>query len=194
MDNVNRPIFFWLVALLLVPSFAWAQAGPTAPVDVVFMTSLGEIDVQLDPAHAPVTTANFLAYVDKKFYDGTIFHRVIRGFVAQGGGFTPGMVAKPPLFPPIKNESDNGLNHYFGTIAMARTADLNSATSQFFFVLGDHLELDANTHGPGYAVFGKITKGIDVLFKIQDVPTATVGQNEDVPVTPVLLISVTRAK
>ena len=131
--------------------------------------------------------------MDKKFYDGTIFHRLIRGFIAQGGGFMPGMVEKKPLFPPIKNESDNDVINYNCRLAMARGADPNSATSQFFFDIGDHQDLDPSTHGLGYTVFGVITKGIEVLYKMSDVPTATVGQYENVPVTPIVLISVTRA-
>jgi peptidyl-prolyl cis-trans isomerase A (cyclophilin A) len=167
-----------------------ARADDAAPV-VIFKTSLGEIDIQLDPKNAPISTANFLAYVDKKFYDGTIFHRIIPGFVVQGGGFTPGMTEKETQ-PPIKNEASNGLKNLRGTISMARTNDPDSATSQFFLNLVDNADLDPNPGSAGYAVFGKITKGLDVIDKMAQVQTTTNGPFENVPVTDVVLITARR--
>ena len=156
------------VAIITTASFAWAQPVKAADPVVVLKTNLGDIEIQLDPKNAPVTTANFIAYVDKKFYDGTIFHRVVKGFVAQGGGMTADGTEKQ-TDAPIKNEAANGLHNVRGTISMARTSDPNSATSQFFlnFVDNSTGKLDPGGFSPeGYAVFGKITKGLDVLDKI----------------------------
>jgi peptidyl-prolyl cis-trans isomerase A (cyclophilin A) len=195
MGNMNRSVFLRIVvAIVTVASFAWAQPVKAADPVVVFKTSMGDIEIQLDPKNAPVTTANFLAYVDKKFYDGTIFHRVIPGFVVQGGGFTSDMQQKA-TDTPIKNEATNGLHNLRGTISMARTNDPDSATSQFFLNLVDNStgKLDPGGFSPeGYAVFGKITKGMDVLDKIAGVATATKGPYENVPVKDVVLISAQR--
>jgi peptidyl-prolyl cis-trans isomerase A (cyclophilin A) len=166
-----------------------AHAADAAPV-VILNTSLGEIDIQLDPKNAPITTANFLAYVDKKFYDGTIFHRVVRGFVAQGGGFTTDMQEKQ-TDAPIKNEAANGLHNVRGTISMARTNDPDSATSQFFlnFVDNSTGKLDPGGFSPeGYAVFGKIIKGLDVLDKME----ALAGPGDGPPTQPIILITARR--
>ena len=192
MINVNPSIFFkTVVAFVLLASISWSACPsmPTTPV-VVLKTSLGEIDIKLDPKAAPVTTANFLHYVDAKFYDGTIFHRVVRGFVAQGGGFKPDMQQKP-TDAPIKNEAANGLHNVRGTISMARTNDPNSATSQFFlnFVDNSTGKLDPGGFSPaGYAVFGKITKGLDVLDKME----ALAGPGDGPPTQQILLISARR--
>jgi peptidyl-prolyl cis-trans isomerase B (cyclophilin B) len=159
---------------------------PTTPV--VMETSLGTIKIELDGDKAPVTTANFLSYVDDKFYDGTIFHRVIPNFMVQGGGMQPGMAQKKTK-PPIKNESGNGLLNKRGAIAMARTNDLNSATSQFFINVKDNDFLDDNK----YCVFGKVTEGMDVVDKIKAVPTGRKGHHDDVPVKDVVIQSVRRA-
>lgn len=192
MGIVNRSTFLKIVAsLVLAASFAWAQPAQAANPTVIFKTSLGDITIQLDPKNAPISTANFLAYVDKKFYDGTIFHRIIPGFVVQGGGFTPGMTQKDTV-PPIKNEASNGLKNLRGTISMARTNDPDSATSQFFLNLVDNPPLDPGMNGPGYAVFGKITKGLDVIDKMAQVQTTTKGPFENVPVQDVILISARR--
>lgn len=126
-----------VVGITAVASFAWAQPVKAADPVVVMKTNLGTIEITLDPKSAPITTANFLAYVDKKFYDGTVFHRVVRGFVAQGGGFTPDGQQKPTA-APIKNEASNGLHNVRGTISMARTSDPDSATSQFFLNFVDN--------------------------------------------------------
>ncbi len=191
MSSVNRSTFLQVIAsFVVVASFAWAQPARAADPVVVMKTSLGTIEIQLDPKNAPVTTANFLAYVDKKFYDGTIFHRVVRGFVAQGGGFTPDMQEKPTN-PPIRNEAANGLHNVRGTISMARTDDPNSATSQFFlnFVDNSTGKLDPGGFSPdGYAVFGKIIKGMDVLDKME----ALAGAGDGPPTQQILLISARR--
>jgi peptidyl-prolyl cis-trans isomerase A (cyclophilin A) len=188
---VNRSTFLQVVAsLVVVASFAWTEPVQAADPVVVLKTNLGVIEIQLDPKHAPISTANFLAYVDKKFYDGTIFHRVVRGFVAQGGGFTADMQEKPTN-APIKNEATNGLHNVRGTISMARTNDPDSATSQFFlnFVDNSTGKLDAGGFSPeGYAVFGKITKGLDVLDKME----ALAGPGDGPPTQQILLISARR--
>jgi len=191
MVTVNRSTFLQIVgSLVAAASFACAQPVKAADPVVVLKTSEGTIEIQLDPKNAPVTTANFLAYVDKKFYDGTIFHRVVRGFVAQGGGMTPDGTEKP-TDAPIKNEAANGLHNVRGTISMARTNDPDSATSQFFlnFVDNSTGKLDPGGFSPeGYAVFGKIIKGLDVLDKME----ALAGPGDGPPTQPILLISARR--
>ena len=159
---------------------------------VVFSTTLGEFTVELCPEAAPITVENFLAYVDAGFYDGTIFHRVIPGFVIQGGGFTDTMEQKPTR-PPIKNEADNGLTNGRNTLSMARTRDIHSATSQFFINLQDNVVLDHGVRDFGYAVFGKVVKGTDVIDKITAVRTGNRGMHQDVPLEPVVVQSVRRA-
>jgi cyclophilin family peptidyl-prolyl cis-trans isomerase len=152
-------------------------------------TSLGTIELELDAKHAPTTVANFLKYANEGFYNGTIFHRVIRGFMIQGGGFVPALQRKP-THDPIKNEADNGLKNTAGTIAMARTSDPHSATSQFFINTVDNGFLDhKDKSGPGwgYAVFGKVIKGMDVVQKIEAVPTTTRGPYSDVPSKDVII-------
>jgi len=192
MGLVKRSTFLSVITSFVVAaSFAWAQPAHAADPVVVLKTSMGEIDIQLDPEHAPISTANFLAYVKDGFYNGTIFHRIIPGFVVQGGGFTADMTQKQTK-PPIKNEASNGLHNLRGTISMARTNDPNSATSQFFLNLVNNSDkLDPEAAPGGYAVFGKITKGLDVLDKMATVPTTTVGMFQDVPAQPVTLISAT---
>jgi len=192
MPAVNRSTFLrFLASLLVIGSFAWAQSARAADPVVVMKTSMGTIKIQLDATHAPLSTANFIAYVDKKFYDGTIFHRVIPGFMVQGGGFTKDMTEKPTM-PPIHNEGTNGLKNVRGTICMARTSDPDSATSQFFLNLVDNGALDPTPDSAGYAVFGKIISGLDVIDKMAQVPTTTAGPYENVPVTPIVIISVRR--
>jgi peptidyl-prolyl cis-trans isomerase A (cyclophilin A) len=188
MSNVNRSTFLQIIAsFVFAATFAWAQPVQAADPVVVLKTSLGVIEIQLDPKNAPVTTANFLAYVDKKFYDGTIFHRVVRGFVAQGGGMTADGTEKQTN-APIKNEASNGLHNVRGTISMARTSDPDSATSQFFLNFVDNAALDPGMNGPGYAVFGKITKGLDVLDKME----ALAGPGDGPPTQQILLIGARR--
>jgi cyclophilin family peptidyl-prolyl cis-trans isomerase len=163
---------------------------------VVLETSLGNITLELDLAKAPVTVKNFLAYTDAGFYDGTIFHRVIPGFMIQGGGMTPGLQEKPN-HDPIKNEAANGLSNLRGTIAMARTQVIDSATSQFFINVKDNLFLnhrDNSSNGFGYCVFGKVTAGMEVADKIVAVATKTSGYHENVPVEDVVIIKAHQEK
>lgn len=155
--------------------------------------SMGVIVLELDSAAAPISAENFLSYVADGSYDGTIFHRVIPGFMAQGGGFTPNMNQKASK-PPIKNEAGNGLKNVRGTVAMARTGVVDSATAQFFINLVDNGFLDhtANTpKGYGYAVFGKVVSGMDVADAMAAAPTKTAGQFQDVPQTPIVIESAT---
>jgi peptidyl-prolyl cis-trans isomerase A (cyclophilin A) len=143
-------------------------------------TSTGKIRIQLDPAKAPITTKNFLTYVNSGFYNGTIFHRVIPNFMIQGGGFTPDMAEKQAK-EPIRNEGGNGLKNNRGTIAMARTSDPDSAAAQFFINLKDNDFLNRTEGNAGYAVFGKVISGMDIVDKIAQVKTGTKGQFENVP-------------
>lgn len=155
---------------------------------VLLHTSVGDITLELDSKAAPKTTANFLTYVNEGFYDNTLFHRVIPGFMIQGGGLQPGMHEKP-THAPIPNESTNGLANKTGTIAMARTMAPDSATAQFFINLVDNNSLDGTSAKAGYAVFGKVTSGMDVVNKIASVSTGQKGMHRDVPVQDVLIIS-----
>ncbi len=152
---------------------------------VIFSTSMGDITIELLSEEAPITAKNFLDYVDAGFFDGTIFHRVIPGFVIQGGGFTADMNQKETR-APIKNEADNGVKNSRGTLSMARTSDINSATSQFFINLKDNEFLDHGTRDFGYAVFGKVVEGMDVVDKIAGVKTGDRGHHSDVPMEPVV--------
>jgi peptidyl-prolyl cis-trans isomerase A (cyclophilin A) len=152
----------------------------------VFSTTLGEITIDLFADKAPVTVENILAYVDNGFYEGTIFHRVMPGFVIQGGGLTENMENKP-THDPIKNEADNGLKNERGTLSMARTQDINSATSQFFINLQANEFLDHGTRDFGYAVFGKVAEGMDVVDKIAAVQTGNRGMHQNVPTEPVVI-------
>ena len=159
-------------------------------------TSMGTIVLELDDAKAPITVKNFADYAKAGHYDGTIFHRVIDGFMVQGGGFTRDMNQKPTN-APIKNEATNGLSNKRGTIAMARTSIVDSATSQFFINQADNVFLDHRSPDPrgyGYAVFGKVTEGMDVVDKIAKVPTGCVGPYQNVPVEPVVIKKVTVAE
>jgi peptidyl-prolyl cis-trans isomerase A (cyclophilin A) len=153
---------------------------------------MGDIKVELYEKEAPETVKNFLSYVNDKFYDGTIFHRVIAGFMIQGGGFTPDMQQKATK-SPIKNESSNGLKNDTYTLAMARTSVPDSATSQFFINVksNDFLNQASAQDGVGYAVFGKVIEGMDIVNKIEKVQTGRKGMHGDVPVEPVVINSVT---
>lgn len=152
------------------------------------VTSMGNIDVELNPTNAPLTVNNFLQYVQSGFYTNTLIHRVLHGSVIQGGGFGPGLTIKPGARAPIPLESNNGLSNQRGTIAMARTTDPNSATSQYFFNLADHPSYDyKDANEPGYAVFGKIVAGMDVMDAIGAVPTAPQNGVENFPVTDVIV-------
>ena len=156
---------------------------------VTIETSMGNIDLALDEQKAPKTVANFVAYANKGFYNGTIFHRVIDGFMIQGGGFDKNMKQKTTI-SPIANEASNGLKNEIGTIAMARTNDPNSATSQFFINVANNTPLNHKSKTPqgyGYAVFGRVTKGMDVVNKIAKVKTTSQGMHQDVPAKPVTI-------
>jgi peptidyl-prolyl cis-trans isomerase A (cyclophilin A) len=166
-----------------------------API-VLISTSKGDIKVDLNQKKAPVTVANFLKYVKDKQYDGTVFHRVIKGFMIQGGGLDEKLHEKGAAYPPIKNEHSNGLKNVTGTIAMARTSDPDSATCQFFINTHDNKFLD---QGAGYAVFGKVVKGMDVVRKIESVKTETKPSADgtvlkDVPAETVVIKSIRVAK
>jgi peptidyl-prolyl cis-trans isomerase B (cyclophilin B) len=164
---------------------------PTA--QVLMTTTVGPLTLELDTDNAPKTVDNFLSYVADGFYDGTIFHRVIDNFMIQGGGFTADMEQKDTK-APVENEANNGLRNNRGTIAMARTQDPHSATAQFFINVQDNDFLNhtgENIQGWGYAVFGKVTDGEDVLDKIRCVQTGGQGGHQDVPVEPIIIESVT---
>jgi peptidyl-prolyl cis-trans isomerase B (cyclophilin B) len=173
--------------LMFSGSFASTQLGEKVMVEMV--TSKGVIKLELDAEKAPITVANFLEYVKSGHFEGTIFHRVIPGFVIQGGGLQSGMREKPTN-APIENEADNGLKNLTGTICMARTNDPHSATSQFFINLKDNSFLDhtgKNAQGWGYAVFGKVTEGMDVVEAIAAVRTGNAGYHQDVPVEDIVI-------
>jgi peptidyl-prolyl cis-trans isomerase A (cyclophilin A) len=172
------------------PAFAQPVADAAHP-SVLLKTSEGDIRVELYPEKAPKTVDNFLQYVKSGQYNGTIFHRVIRGFMIQGGGYTTSFVEKPTR-APIPLESQNGLKNVAGSIAMARTSDPNSATAQFFINTVDNAGLDyPNPDGHGYAVFGKVTQGMDVVQRIEATPTTTRGPMSDVPQKEVVIQSAT---
>ena len=159
---------------------------------ITLHTSRGDIVVELDHVKAPSTAANFLQYAKEGFYNGTIFHRVIPGFMIQGGGMLPGMQQKETR-APIKNEADNGLSNVRGSLAMARTPDPHSASAQFFINVADNHFLDfrsATPEGWGYCVFGKVVAGMDVVDAIKEVPTNTRGHHQDVPVEDVIIESI----
>ncbi|HEX3915036.1 MAG TPA: peptidylprolyl isomerase [Steroidobacteraceae bacterium] len=158
-----------------------------------FETSLGDFTIELLEKEAPESVANFTRYIEEGFFDGTIFHRIVPGFVIQGGGFTEDMTQKKTR-APVKNEADNGLKNKRGTLSMARTNDINSATSQFFVNLKDNDFLDHSRGNFGYAVFAKVTDGMDVIDKIAAVETGRKRGFDDVPVEAVIMKSVQRMK
>ncbi|NIA21028.1 MAG: peptidyl-prolyl cis-trans isomerase [Anaerolineaceae bacterium] len=179
-----------------VPGQAKSEPAPPAeqgnPV-VVMETSEGAIRIELNADKAPISVKNFLQYVDEKFYDGTIFHRVIDGFMIQGGGFTPDM-RKKPTHAPIKNEAANGLANDRGTIAMARTNVVDSATAQFYINVADNRALNHSPQSYGYAVFGRVIDGLEVVDRIRTVRTGTSAGMKNVPLTPVVIKTVRRAE
>lgn len=183
-----------LSGLLLAPLLLWASSSgwaqqlyPTVRVE----TSLGDFTLRLDARRAPLSTANFLEYVESGFYEGTVFHRVIPGFMAQGGGFTAELRQKPTR-DPIPNESGNGLRNERGSIAMARTNDPHSATAQFYVNLVDNPALDPNPDRWGYAVFGEVIEGMETLDAIADVPTGPRGRMpRDVPQSNIVIEKMT---
>ncbi len=189
--------------LALVIALAQAAPQPQAPASVATprpvasrpfvaldvtqgRSSLGTIVIALNPEKAPVSVDNFLQYVRAGHYDGTVFHRVMPDFMIQGGGFTPELLERPTR-PPIKNEARNGLRNSRGTVAMARTNDPNSATSQFFISVKDNHRLDFGISGAGYAVFGEVVEGMDVANRISLTPTTTRGPHQSAPQTSVVI-------
>jgi cyclophilin family peptidyl-prolyl cis-trans isomerase len=180
---------FFLKPLVILSAAAAAPGALGADPQVDLKTNLGTIRVELYPAKAPKSVANFLQYVKDGHYNGTIFHRVIPGFMVQGGGMTPNMAQKATR-PPVPIESKNGLKNEVGTLAMARTSDPNSATSQFFINLAANGFLDyPGQDGNGYTVFGKVVDGMDVVNKIAAVPTGNQGMHQNVPRTAVMIES-----
>ena len=191
----SKYIFIIMLSLFFMVGTTAAEEKAGNPM-VKVKTNLGSFTLELYPDKAPITVENFLNYVDTKFYDGTIFHRVIPTFMIQGGGFTTDMMKKA-TGAPIKNEADNGLTNTKGTIVMARTGEIHSATCQFFINVKDNKALDhknVSTKGYGYAVFGKVIEGMETVDKIKDVKTATKGQYGDVPVKPVVIKSIRRTE
>ncbi len=177
--------FIFFVTTILVLLMHPAFAGPK----VEFETTVGNFTVELDPQAAPISSANFLKYVDAGFYSGTLFHRVIDGFMVQGGGFDQNMAEKTTR-APIKLESQNGLKNSRGTIAMARTSVPDSATAQFFINVVDNKSLDyPSPDGHGYAVFGKVIQGMDTIDKIRAVPTTSRGMFQNMPASPIIIKS-----
>ena len=185
MKNMKKLTAFIAAITIMLSSCAQSKEN----VKISIQTSLGTIEAELFTGQAPETVKNFLGYADSEFYNGTIFHRVIRGFMIQGGGHTSDMKQKPTK-APIKNEAKNGLKNLKGTLAMARTQDINSATSQFFINTADNSFLDHGTRDYGYCVFGKVTSGMNVVEAIETVRT---GQN-DIPLEKVEIISIKRIK
>jgi peptidyl-prolyl cis-trans isomerase A (cyclophilin A) len=187
------------LSLTMVLSASVTRAADDEKPVVVLETSAGQITLELDKAKAPISVENFLKYVDKGFYDGVAFHRVIPGFMIQTGGIKDEkdtlIEKREDAFPPIKNESGNGLSNARGTIAMARTSNPNSATSQYFINLGDNVRLD--NYGGGYAVFGKVISGMDVVDAIARAETTTKAdsngmRHQDVPIMPIVVKSAKR--
>jgi cyclophilin family peptidyl-prolyl cis-trans isomerase len=177
-----------LLLLLLLPVLVMAQDNVPAHPYVKIETSEGDILLELDGRRAPITVANFLALVDDGYYDGTIFHRVIPNFMIQGGGYTPGLESVEPESDLIANESGNGLRNMRGTIAMARLPEPHTAKAQFFINVADNARLDPNPDSWGYAVFGLVVEGMDVVDKIVNVRTGPQGQfSQDVPMVPIII-------
>ena len=192
-EGTMRTGAFWTTALITMLVAGTARAEGKNPM-VLMSTSMGDIKIELYEDKAPVTVKNFLGYVNDKFYDGTIFHRVIPNFMIQGGGFDKDMKEKPTK-APIKNEAANGLKNDTGTVAMARTSNPDSATAQFFINVVNNDGLNRpKPDGHGYAVFGKVVEGMDVVHKIEHVQTATKGMYRDVPQEPVVIKSITNVK
>jgi cyclophilin family peptidyl-prolyl cis-trans isomerase len=196
-----RWVIIGIVVLGLAASIYFLRTGGGGAGDegggnpvVLIETSMGNIQLELDKAKAPITVKNFLNYVEKGHYNGLLFHRVIKDFMIQGGGFEPGMKERP-TGKPIPNEAFNGLSNTRGTIAMARTNDPDSATSQFFINTVDNSsKLDKSPRNPGYCVFGKVVEGMDVVDRIREVRTHSVGPHNDVPVEDVVIKSVRRLR
>lgn len=195
MKTAGRRVALALALVLsLAATGAETAAAQQANPQVALETSKGRIVLELDAATAPLSVSNFLAYVDSGFYSGTVFHRVIPGFMIQGGGFDAELV-KRPVESPVQNEAKNGLKNVRGTIAMARTSRPHSATSQFFINTVDNDKLDyPNPDGWGYAVFGRVIEGMDVVDAISGVATGSVKRMANVPLEAVIIESATRVE
>jgi cyclophilin family peptidyl-prolyl cis-trans isomerase len=192
MGMIRRLTVITLALVFAASSEGVAMEEKKVNPSVIFETSLGNITVELSQDKAPKTVANFLEYVKTGYFKGTIFHRVIKGFMVQGGGLTADMKGKPTQ-SPVENEATNGLKNTRGTIAMARTAEIHSATSQFFINTVDNSFLDHRSKSPdkfGYCVFGKVTSGMDVVDKIEGAQTETKGMYQNVPTKPVVISDV----
>ena len=187
-----------ILSLVLFPTFKGNQSmnEETAANPLVLLeTTMGDITIELDTKNAPISSANFLAYVDEGYFVDTIFHRVIPNFMVQGGGVTADMKDKPNKRAPIQNEANNGLKNDRGTLAMARTGDPHSATSQFFINHADNAFLNFSsetTHGWGYAVFAKVTDGMDVVDTIAKISTGNNGGHQDVPTETITITGASR--
>ena len=196
---MRRGLSLLLAVLGLAVCSAQSDEKPVAPAAppmgdhpvVTVTTSLGNFDLELDAKRAPGTVGNFLQYVDAGFYDGTIFHRVIPGFMIQGGGFDGAMKQKSTR-APIQNEATNGVKNETGSVAMARTSDPNSATAQFFVNLVDNESLNHGRQDFGYAVFARVASGMDVVQKIAAAPTGSRGGHQNVPLEAVVIESIRR--
>ena len=183
----------WRTLLVGLIAMCTACSSDAANPVVVMDTSYGPIKIELFEDKAPITVKNFLTYTDEKFFDGLIFHRVMDGFMIQGGGFEPGMKERK-THDPIKNEAGNGLSNLRGTIAMARTDDPDSATAQFFVNVADNKKLDKSGFNAGYCVFGRVIDGMDVVDRIKKVRTASKAGHENIPVEDIVIKSVRREK
>ncbi len=187
-----KNLVYMLAGFLLVIGVYFLLNKEEAMPKVKITTSYGEIVIELDKENAPITTENFLSYVESGFYNETVFHRVISGFMIQGGGHLADMTPKDEKLDPIQNEANNGLKNNRGTIAMARTANPHSASSQFFINHADNAFLNFRTNqvdeGWGYAVFGQVIEGMEVVDKIADVETGSVGPYQDVPVEAITVL------
>ena len=187
-DRCRRARLVCALVLLL-----GSTTGIAATPRVVLETSMGTIELELFPAKAPVTVANFLKYVDNGYYDGVVFHRVIADFMIQAGGYDADLKPRLPN-APIVNESNNGLHNVIGTVAMARLNAPDSATAQFFINVTDNPDLDFRIGRPGYAVFGRVSGGMNVVAAIAGVETRAAADLEDVPIEPVVILSARRVK
>ena len=197
----------WISCLAIAGLAGWSTAGDVTPAAektaekatntmIIIKTGMGDIKAELFDQKAPETVKNFLLYVDDKMYDGTIFHRVIPSFMIQGGGFTTNFVQKPTR-PPVKNEAGNGEKNVRGTLAMARTPAVDSATCQFFINVADNASLDHRDNTPqgyGYCVFGRVVEGMDIVEKIKGVQTGERGPHRDVPIENVVIQEIRRCQ
>lgn len=192
--NSALVLFIYLLAFVLMTWSYQASAKTAKNPEVIIATNMGDIKLKLNSEKAPITVENFIKYVNKKHYDGTIFHRVMKTFMIQGGGHLPDMSEKSTA-APIKNEAKNGLSNMRGTVAMARTNDIDSATAQFFINVVDNQRLDhVDEERFGYAVFGEVVEGMDVVDKIKEVKVGSKGEHENVPVEAVMIHSVKLVK